>query len=158
MALKKVPILDKFVWQKSVIDKDLATPPASPSIGDRYLIPSSPTGDWSGHADDIAQWNGTTWDFTSPLEGMFTFVTDENVLYNYVTSWAVFGTGDMLKAVYDTGDTGIVDKAESVDDGTYSATAEDLEDAVTKKHPQNTDNILGVYSLSQSEFKKRTKP
>ena len=49
------------------------------------------------------------------------------------------GTGDMLKATYDTDNDGKVDKAEAIDDGTYTATAANIADAVTKKHTQNTD-------------------
>ena len=58
------------------------------------------------------------------------------------------GGGDMLKTVYDTDEDGIVDKAESVDDGVNSATAANIEDAVTKRHAntldhaQNTDTDL----------------
>ena len=144
MVIKRVPVLDKFEWQKSVKDKDLSTPPTSPSVGDRYIIASSATGDWSGHDDEIAQWNGNSWDFTEPFKGMFIFVEDENALYCYITSWEEFtsGSGDMLKSTYDTDDDGIVDKAESVDDGTNSATAADISSAVSKAHDQNTDTIL----------------
>ena len=39
--------LDTLV-QLSVLDRDLATPPGSPSAGDRYLVATSPTGAWSG--------------------------------------------------------------------------------------------------------------
>ena len=90
MAIKRVPVLDKFEWQKSVKDKDLSAPPTSPSVGDRYIVASSATGDWSGHDDEIAQWNGSSWDFTEPLEGMFVFVEDEDELYYYITSWQIF--------------------------------------------------------------------
>ena len=38
----------------SVKDRDLATPPASPVNGDRYLIPAGATGVWSGKTDQIA--------------------------------------------------------------------------------------------------------
>jgi len=160
MATKRVPVLDKFEWQKSVKDKDLSTPPTSPSVGDRYIVASSATGDWSGHDDEIAQWNGSSWDFTEPLEGMFVFVEDEDKLYYYITSWEEFtpGAGDMLKSTYDTDDDGIVDKAESVDDGTNSATAAQISSAVSKAHDQNTDQYLdygGVNELSASEIKSK---
>jgi hypothetical protein len=45
------------------------------------------------HEDDIAEWNGTIWDFTSPDTGMAVWV--ENVgrqkVYNG-TNWVLFGT------------------------------------------------------------------
>ena len=80
-------------WQDSVLDKDLSTPPASPSNGDRYIVGSSATDDWSGHDNDIAEYNGSSWDFTSVSEGMATWVEDEDVQYVYNgTSWAKLGT------------------------------------------------------------------
>ena len=33
-----------------LVDRDLATPPATPSDGARYIIAASPTGAWTGHA------------------------------------------------------------------------------------------------------------
>jgi len=109
MSTKRVPILDKFEWQKSVKDKDLSSPPTSPSAGDRYIVASSATGDWSGHENDIAQWNSNnnSWDFTEPLEGMFVFVEDEDELYYYTTTWQKFSgassSDEKVKA--DSGDS-----------------------------------------------------
>jgi hypothetical protein len=64
-------------WQDSVLDKDLNDPPASPSTGDRYITsapPANATGDWAGHDNEIAEWNGSSWDFTAVSEGMATWV------------------------------------------------------------------------------------
>ena len=80
-------------WQESVLDKDLSTPPASPSTGDRYIVGSSPTGDWSGHANDVAEWNGSSWDFVASEEGFACWVEDEDALYVFNgTSWVQFGS------------------------------------------------------------------
>ena len=38
----------------SVKDRDLTTPPASPTNGDRYLIPAAATGLWAGKTNQIA--------------------------------------------------------------------------------------------------------
>lgn len=51
-----------------VIDSTLATPPGSPSTGDRYLVAASPTGAWSGHAGKIAVYYGS-WAFYTPKRG-----------------------------------------------------------------------------------------
>ena len=61
-----------------VITNTLNTPPLSPVFGDRYLIPVSPlaTGAWTGFANRIAEWDGTAWVFTVPLEDYVVFVTD----------------------------------------------------------------------------------
>lgn len=75
-------------WQDSVLDKDLTAPPGSPSTGDRYIVASPATGAWSGHEDDIAEWNGASWDFTTPNEGFACEVEDEDSVYYFNgTSW-----------------------------------------------------------------------
>ena len=72
-------------FRESVLDKDLLTPPVSPSAGDRYLIgqPSdTATGDWAGHAGEIAEYDGAAWFFEAqPDEGTYVYVEDENTSY-----------------------------------------------------------------------------
>lgn len=63
-------------WQDSCLDI-LLTPPGSPSTGDRYLINGTGTGAWAGQDYDIAEWNGSSWDFTTPTTGTFVGVDDE---------------------------------------------------------------------------------
>ena len=41
--------LDAIV-QLAVLDRDLTAPPGSPADGARYIVGTSPTGAWSGHA------------------------------------------------------------------------------------------------------------
>ena len=63
-------------WLASV-ESVLATPPSSPSNGDRYLVSaSSPTGAWSGKGNEIAQWNSSSsaWEFTTPSVGTHVYV------------------------------------------------------------------------------------
>ena len=171
MAVKRVPTTSKVISMlnergllEPVLDKDLTSPPGSPSEGDRYIVGSGATGDWSGHDNEIAEWNGSSWDFGPTLtEGLVVYVKDENDLYVYDgSSWIKpygegAGAGDMLKSVYDTDDDGIVDKAESIDDGAgNSATAAEIKDAVDKKHSQNTDTYLdqgGANEVSASELR-----
>ncbi|GAI64265.1 unnamed protein product, partial [marine sediment metagenome] len=71
-------------------------------------------------------------------------------------TWTVpTDTGDMLKITYDIDENGIVDKAETVDDGAgNSSTAVDVKDAVTKKHTQNTDTDLDT--TFEATFVKKT--
>ena len=83
-------------WQDSVLDKDLNTPPGSPSTGDRYITsapPASATGAWAGHDNEIAEWNGASWDFTAITEGSAVWVEDEDVVYVFNgTSWVKCGS------------------------------------------------------------------
>jgi len=56
----------------------------------------------------------------------------------------------MTKAVYDTDENDIVDKAETLDDGAgNTATAEDVKNAVSASHTQNTDTgtTSGTFQL-----------
>ena len=126
-------VIEEFApFQRQVLDKDLNDPPGTPSEGDRYIVGGSPTGAWVGHAKSIAWYTGSAWAFDAPEEGWFVYVADETTFYLYTGSaWANYSTpGDMLKSVYDTDDDGIVDKAASLDDGTHTATAEDVAAAV----------------------------
>lgn len=79
-------------WQDSVLS-ELAVPPGVPGVGDRYLIIAVATGAWVGQEDSIAEWNGASWDFTVPTDGMAVVIdaTDSAKLYNG-TSWVAFGS------------------------------------------------------------------
>ncbi len=71
--------LDAIV-QLSVLDRDLASPPGSPTQGDRYLVASSPTGAWSGQAGKVAYFSGTAWAFVTIADGWRLWVADEGIL------------------------------------------------------------------------------
>lgn len=70
------------------------TPPGSPSDGDIYLVGTSPTGAWTGRANCVAIYAGTSWEFVpgedssgTPItmgsrhEGMRVYVRDEDTFY-----------------------------------------------------------------------------
>ena len=44
-------------------------PPSSVAAGEQFLASSSPSGDWNGHPNCIALYDGTKWLFTSPHKG-----------------------------------------------------------------------------------------
>lgn len=66
--------------QLAVLDRDLAIPPASPAVGARYIVGTSPTGAWSGRSNQIATHDGAAWQFHAPQPGWLAFVLDENGL------------------------------------------------------------------------------
>lgn len=77
-------------WSTHIIARQ-ATPPSSPSLHDRYIVTTG-TGDWSSHDDQIAEWNGSEWVFTSPSDQFGVYVKTENKFYVYdtgVPEWAV---------------------------------------------------------------------
>lgn len=69
------------VLQQGVLDRDLATPPGSPSEGDAYIVADSATGAWTGHENEIAFYFGSVWNFLQPelAQGNGIFVQDEAV-------------------------------------------------------------------------------
>jgi len=85
-------VANNIDWQDSVINFQ-NTPPGSPSTGDRYVVTATATGAWVGHEDDIAEWNGSSWDFTTPNEGFAVWdeTGDRLMIYNG-TSWVRFGS------------------------------------------------------------------
>lgn len=95
-------VLDAFVG-RSVVDKDLATPPASPTPSAMYIVAASPTGAWAGKATYLAYFD-QVWRFIAPQAGMKVYVQDEALEYQFIGSaWSALtaGSGDMAKAVYD---------------------------------------------------------
>ena len=89
---------DDDQWKHQTIDKDLSTPPGSPSDGDQYIVWPSGIGAWSGKNNNLARWDaeGNAWSFDTPQEGEFTWVLDEDKLYYYTgsawTEYKPFGT------------------------------------------------------------------
>ncbi|NJM30156.1 MAG: DUF2793 domain-containing protein, partial [Rhizobiales bacterium] len=63
--------------QLAVIDRTLASPPATPADGDRYLVAAAPAGAWSGHAGEIAYREASVWRFATPQAGWRLWVEAE---------------------------------------------------------------------------------
>jgi hypothetical protein len=73
----------------SAKDRDLATPPASPVDGDRYIVPVAATGAWAGKSNQIAVRIASAWEFHVPKVGWLCFIEDESVLSAYkMTGWS----------------------------------------------------------------------
>jgi hypothetical protein len=70
--------LDALV-QASVRSRALATPPASPGNGERWIVPAGATGAWAGQADRIAFWREGAWAFFTPVAGWRVQVEDERL-------------------------------------------------------------------------------
>lgn len=95
MALYKVPELTDFQWQTPVTNQTTNTPP-SVAKGARYIVGSSPTDAWVGYSKYIATYNGSSWDFTTPIVGMICYITAESLLYIYSGSvWGVFSASQV---------------------------------------------------------------
>ena len=91
-------------WQDSILSK-LADPPGSPTTGDRHLVIATATGAWVGEEDSIAQYNGATWLFTSPVTGM-ALLNDAEPTLMYVYGSSSWGS----KSFESTTASGFLDK------------------------------------------------
>lgn len=85
-------LINSLEWQDSVLDADTLTPPVL-GVGDagkRYLINGTGVGDWAGKDNQIAEWDGSAWVYTTPTTGMFVSADDEDTLLYYYggASWS----------------------------------------------------------------------
>jgi len=68
--------LDALV-QLSALSRAVADPPASPQEGDRYLVASPATGDWTGNESAIVAFQDGIWQFHTPKAGWRLWIADE---------------------------------------------------------------------------------
>jgi len=97
-------------WQESVIDKDLLAAPAA-GAGDRYIVGSPiPGGDpWTGHEYDIAEYDGTGWDFLNPDNGTACYVEDEAAFYVWTgAAWVQMWAKETISLIAAGGPTAMV--------------------------------------------------
>jgi hypothetical protein len=69
------PVDPKTFLVQTEVTSRLTTPPGSPAEGDRHLIIATATGAWAGQEDKIAEWDGASWVFTTPLDRYAVYVT-----------------------------------------------------------------------------------
>ena len=74
-----IRMLDAVV-QLGVLDRDLATPPAEPADGDRYIVATDGAAAWSGRDGQVAAWQDGAWAFLAPRTGWLAWVEDEERL------------------------------------------------------------------------------
>lgn len=83
-------MLDGIV-QLAVKDANLADPPASPSDGDRYIVPAAATGAWTGWTNSVALWTDGAWLRLPPRAGWMAWNLETGTLLAFSgTSWAPF--------------------------------------------------------------------
>lgn len=60
---------------------DFNDPPKNPRKGQRFGILDNPTGAWRDRPNGIAEWDGSRWIFTDPVEGMVVYNEEEEKAY-----------------------------------------------------------------------------
>jgi hypothetical protein len=69
-----------------------ASVPALPTLGQCWIVGSSPTGAWAGQAGAIAAWTSGGWRFLAPFEGMLVWsIADSVMVRRGVSTWVIGG-------------------------------------------------------------------
>jgi len=89
-------LLDGLV-QLSVLDRDLTAPPGSPADGDRHIVASGASGDWSGWDLNVALFTDGAWLRLPPRTGWRAWVEAEGLLLVYDGASWVGTTPDSLQ-------------------------------------------------------------
>lgn len=61
----------------------LTVPPASPGIGQCWVVGAAPTGSWAGHAGQLAGWTEGGWRFVSPRDPMVVWDVSQAIPIGY---------------------------------------------------------------------------
>lgn len=69
------------------VEGHAASPPASPQAGECWIVAASATGDWLGHDDKIAAWDGVQWTFCEPVAGMQVHAKSSASVRVYIGGW-----------------------------------------------------------------------
>jgi hypothetical protein len=69
----------------------LATPPASPNLGDCYIVAANPTAAWAGKAQQLAAFTSGGWRFVVPRDGLSVYVKSSGATAAYRAGAWVFG-------------------------------------------------------------------
>lgn len=64
--------------QLNLVSAALVTPPGSPATGAAYIVRGDGTGAWDTHDQEIAVYNGTSWEFHTAKEGWVAYDNNTN--------------------------------------------------------------------------------
>ena len=88
-------VLDTTV-QLSVLNSNLSTPPGSPVEGDRHIVASGATGEWSGKDQQVSVWQEGTWISYAPREGWLAWDRNDELLLVFDgTAWVTVVDSDL---------------------------------------------------------------
>jgi Protein of unknown function (DUF2793) len=78
--------LDRMVTLAAV-SRSLASPPASPLVGQMYIVPPAGAAAWGQPVGTLMQWQGSGWLAEPPRDGQIALVIDEMVMLVHQGSW-----------------------------------------------------------------------
>ena len=60
-----------------------SAPPAIPAVGSCYIVSTTPSGAWAGHASSLAGMTAAGWRFVVPVEGLAAFIRSNGLTAVY---------------------------------------------------------------------------
>ena len=86
----KVTYTCGYVALDLILNRELSTPPSSPSPNDCYIVKAPGVGAWQNRNNEIAKFDGSAWVFTVPYRDMEVYVSDEKKVYKWDGSaWVI---------------------------------------------------------------------
>lgn len=74
----------ELIVRDAALSATTTAQPASPTLGDTYIVPAAPSGDdWASEAKTVATYTARGWIFRTAFTGMIVYVADEDVLYHF---------------------------------------------------------------------------
>lgn len=93
--------LDEYEWQQMALGIQ-NNPPVSPSEGDRYLVNTVPTGDWTGQAGKVAVYENSAWRFITPTNGTIALVFGDDLYQSLYGAWYEMSRSVIAKGINTT--------------------------------------------------------
>lgn len=70
-----------------VVQGQVAAPPADPQPGQSWLVAAAATGEWTGHSESLANWDGQQWHFLMPAAGMSVYDATISARWHFDGTW-----------------------------------------------------------------------
>lgn len=84
MTVNEALIRLDIAVQASAVAAGVDQPPATPEIGQCWIVGDAPAGEWSGHAGALAGWTSGGWRFLVPAEGTAIWVEADGLVWRRV--------------------------------------------------------------------------
>ena len=93
----KLSALTSGMIHSESVEARTDSPPSAPHVYDTYIVGPTPTGLWTGQANNLATWDGTAWQFEAPR------TNESHLVENVAETWHWNGTAWVKVAAASTG-------------------------------------------------------
>lgn len=141
--------LDALV-QIAVMARDLTTPPAEPSDGERYIVGEEPSGAWQNRSGTIAAFQDGAWAFFTPRAGWLAYVVAEGaIVVHDGNEWQALPASAVPDGLQNIEGVGIATSYDAVNKlavasaaSLFSHVGEGHQIKINKSEPDDTASVL----------------